>query len=73
MTASSSAPLVNLNVRTFYDKLEDQNIHMAGQLARHGSDLRAFYDKIAAQVSMIIIRVSKLAKYLVKSISSLNE
>jgi hypothetical protein len=42
--------LEDFNVRVFYDKLEDQNLHLAAQLARQKEDNQVFYNKMLEQV-----------------------
>lgn len=45
--------LENFNVRTLYDKIEDQTLHMSSQLSRHQADLKGFFDRIMGQTEKL--------------------
>ncbi len=51
--------LENFNIRTFYDKLEDQNLYVSAQLARQKKDLQIFYDTILQKTECLKDLVSK--------------
>ena len=58
-STESTSLLENFNIKTFYDKLEDQTLHVSAQLARQQTDLVRFYDQILQQTETLKSLVSE--------------
>jgi hypothetical protein len=70
-SAASQAPeaeLADFNVRTLFDKLDDESTHVTMRLARYGEDVKANFEQLRTQTEQLRDLVAGLDRHLLDAV-----